>query len=30
MNYPNFVCFVLLNFLTAKDTKYTKEEAQRR
>jgi hypothetical protein len=31
MNDPNFVTFVLfvvINFLTTKDTKHTKEEAQ--
>jgi hypothetical protein len=32
MNDPNFVTFVLfvvINFLTTKDTKHTKEEAKR-
>ena len=29
-NFVTFVLFVVINFLTAKDTKHTKEEAQKK
>ncbi len=30
LNFVTFVLFVVINFLTTKDTKHTKEEVQRK